>query len=121
MSGLPLAIKAAAAALLVVSIWRALYGPPPEQRSVVFARLWAVIAGTLYLAGVFALADGRNGAWLLLIAGVVALCMAFWHARGDDEEDGGDGGHGPGDDTGPIDWDRFDRARREWDRPRVPA
>lgn len=118
MSGLPLAIKAAAAALLVVSIWRALYGPPPEQRSVLFARVWALIAGTLYLAGVFALADGRRGAWLLLIAGVVALCMAFWHARGDDGEDDGPD---PGDDTGPIDWDQFDRARRDWDRPRVPA
>jgi hypothetical protein len=118
MSGLPLAIKAAATALLVVSIWRALYGPPPAHRSVVFARLWGAIAGTLYLAGIFALADDRSGAWLLLIAGVVALCMAFWHARGDD---GPDGGNGPGDDTGPIDWDQFDRARRDWDRPRLPA
>ena len=118
MSGLPLAIKAASAALLVVSIWRALYGPPPEQRSVAFARAWGAIAGALYLAGVVALADGRSGAWLLLIAGVVALCLAFWHARGADGEDGGEG---PGDDTGPIDWDQFDRARRAWDRPRMPA
>ena len=121
MSGLPLAIKAGVTALLVVSIWRALYGPPPDRRNILVARLWGATAGTLYLAGIFALAEDQEGAWLLLIAGVVALCMAFWHAR-DDDDDGGGGGGDPGDDTpGPIDWDQFDRARREWDRPRVPA
>ncbi|HEV2811974.1 MAG TPA: hypothetical protein VGW10_01875 [Solirubrobacteraceae bacterium] len=119
MSGLPLAIKAAVAAVMVVSIWRALYGPPPEHRDLTVARLWGLTAFILYVSGIVALADGRAGAWLLLIAGVVALCMAFWHARGDD---GGGGGGDPGDDdTGPIDWDQFDRARREWDQPRVPA
>lgn len=118
MSGLPLAIKAAAAAVLVVSIWRAVYGPPPRQRDIAVARLWGLTAAVLYSGGIFAIADERAGAWLLLIAGVVALCMAFWHARGDDGDDPGDD---PGDDTGPIDWDRFDRARRDWDRPRVPA
>jgi hypothetical protein len=119
MSGLPLAIKAAVAAVLVVSIWRALYGPPPEHRDLTVAKLWGLTAGILYLSGIFALADDRAGAWLLLIAGVVALCMAFWHARGNDD-DGGGGGD-PGDETGPIDWDQFDRARRDWDRPRIPA
>ena len=109
MSGLPLAIKAAVAAVLVVSIWRALYGPPPEYRDLTVAKLWGLTAGILYLSGIFALADERAGAWLLLIAGVVALCMAFWHARGNDD-DGGGGGD-PGDETGPIDWDR----------PRMPA
>src|ERR671916_671451 len=110
MSGLPLAIKAAAAAVLLVSIWRALYGPPPEHRDIAVARLWGVTAGILYFGGIFAIADDRAGAWLLLIAGVVALCMAFWHARDDEDDDGGGGGE-PGDDTGPIDWDRFDHAR----------
>ena len=119
MSGLPLAIKAAVAAVMVVSIWRALYGPPPERRDITIARLWGLTAGILYAGGIFAVAEERAGAWLLLLGGVVALCMAFWHARGDDG--GGGGGSDPGDDTGPIDWDRFDRARREWDRPRVPA
>ena len=119
MSGLPLAIKAAVAAVMVVSIWRALYGPPPEHRDIVIARLWGLTAAILYLGGIFALVAARSAAWVLLIGGVGALCMAFWHARGDDGGD--DPGDGPGDDTGPIDWDRFDRARREWDRPRVPA
>jgi hypothetical protein len=118
MSGLPLAIKAAATAVLVVSMWRALYGPPPEHRDIVVARLWALTALVLYAGGIYALLDERDGAWLLFIAGVISLCMAFWHARGDD---GGEGGDGPGDDTGPLDWDRFDRARREWERPGVPA
>ncbi len=120
MSGLPLAIKAAVAAVMVVSIWRALYGPPPERRDIVVARLWAATSAILYAGAIFALADERPGAWLLLLAGVVALCMAFWHARGDDGGDD-DNGDDHGDDTGPIDWDQFDRARREWDHPRVPA
>ena len=118
MSGLPLAIKAAVAAILFVSIWRALYGPPPAQKDLVVARIWALIALMLYLSGIFSLADGRSVASFLVMAGVVAMCMAFWHARGDD---GGGGGGDSGDDTGPIDWDQFDRARRAWDRPRVPA
>ena len=119
MSGLPLAMKAAAAAVLVVSIWRAVYGPPPRQRDIAVARLWGLTAAVLYAGGIFAIADDRAGAWLLLIAGVVALCMAFWHARGDDG--GGGGGGDPGGDTGPIDCHQSDRAPREWDRPRVPA
>ncbi len=119
MSGLPLAIKAAVAAVLVVSIWRSLYGPPPAQRDMTIAKLWGAAAAVLYCAGIGAIALGRPGAWLLLMAGAVALCMAFWHARGDDG--GGGGGGDSGDDTGPIDWDRFDRARREWDRPRLPV
>ena len=120
MSGLPLAIKVAVAAVLVVSIWRSLYGPPPEHRDVAIAKLWGVTAAVLYFGGIAAIAAGREPAWLLLMAGAVALCFAFWHARGDD--DGGGGGGDPGDDTpGPIDWDQFDRARLDWDRPRVPA
>jgi hypothetical protein len=105
--------------VMMVSIWRALYGPPPDHRDIAVARIWGLTAAVLYVVGIFALAEQRPGAWLLLIAGVVALCMAFWHARGDD---GGGGGDDSGDDTpGPIDWDRFDRARREWDRPRISA
>ena len=119
MSALPLAIKAAMAVVLLASIWRAFFGPPPEERDMGVARMWGVTAGVLYLAGIYALVDDRQAAPMLVGAGVVALCMAFWHARGDD--DGGGGGGEDDDDTGPIDWDRFDRARRDWERPRVPA
>lgn len=119
MSGLPVAIKVAVAAVMVVSIWRALYGPPPDHRDLAIARLWGATAAVLYLGGIFAVAEQRDIAWVLLIGGVVALCMAFWYARGDDG--GGGGGGESGDDTGPIDWDRFDRARRDWERPRVAA
>ena len=119
MSGLPLAIKVAVAAVLVLSIWRSLYGPPPDQRDMGTAKLWGATAAVLYFCGIVAIAAGRETAWVLLLAGAVALCAAFWHARGDD--DGGGGGD-PGDDApGPIDWDQFDRARRDWDRPHVPA
>ena len=117
-AALPLAIKAAVAAVLLVSIWRALYGPPPQQRDLTVARLWGATAALLYFGGFYTLIESRAGSWLLLMAGAVAMCKAFWHARGDDGWDEGDDGW---DDTGPIDWDRFDRARREWDRPRIPA
>ena len=119
MSALPLAMKVAMAVVLMASMWRAFFGPPPDQRDMVVARLWGATSAILYLVGVYALADGREAAPLLLAAGVVALCMAYWHARGDDG--GGGGGGEDDDDNGPIDWDRFDRARRDWDKPRVPA
>lgn len=121
MSGLPLAIKVAVATVMVVSIWRALYGPPPDHRDVTVARLWGITAAVLYTGSIVAVAEQRQFiAWLLLIAGVVSLCMAFYYARGDDDGGGG-GGDDSGDDIGPIDWDRFDRARRQWERPRVAA
>ena len=115
MSLLPLVIKAAMVAFLAASIWWAFFGPPPDQRDMGTAKLWAATSGVLYLAGVYALFDDRPSAWWLVGMGVVALCLAFWHGRGED-----DGGWGDdGDDDGPIDWDQFDRARRDWDRPLV--
>ncbi len=118
MPALPFALKAVFATLLVVSIWRAFYGPPPEQRDPTLARLWGVTSALLYVGAIYALANAQSIAPLLFGAGVVALCTAVWHTRGDD---GGGGGGDTGDDTGPIDWDRFDRARGEWERPRAPA
>ena len=119
MTALPVAIKVTMAVVLGASMWRAFFGPPPDQKDLVVARLWGGTSAILYVAGIYALADERDFAPLLLAAGVVALCMAFWHSRGDDG--GGGGGGEDDDDNGPIDWDRFDRARREWDKPHVPA
>ena len=116
MVALPLVIKSGMVLLLGVCIWRAFYGPPPDQRDMGTAKLWGATSGVLYLAGVYALFSDRSSAWLLVGAGVLALCLAFWHARGDD---GGGGGGDSDDGDGPIDWDQFDRARREWDRPLV--
>jgi hypothetical protein len=119
MAALPLLAKAAMGAFLLASIWWAFFGPPPDRRDMGTARLWGVTSGILYLAGVYALFDNRGIAPLLVGAGVIALCLAFWHARGDD---GGGGGWDDDDDgDGPIDWDRFDRARRDWDRPLIGA
>ena len=118
MTALPLVIKAAISAALLVSIWRAFVGPPPDHRDVGTARLWGATAGILYVAGVYALAIGHDTAPFLVGTGIFALCLAFWHARGDDG--GGGGGGGEDDDgDGPLDWDRFDRERRDWERPLV--
>ena len=114
MSSLPLLMKAAMGAFLLASIWWAFLGPPPDRRDLGTAKLWGATAGILYLAGAYALAFGRAGAVILVGGGVLALCLAFWHARGDD---GGGGGGDDDDGDPPIDWDRFDRARRDWDRP----
>ena len=119
MAALPLLAKAAMGAFLLASIWWAFFGPPPDRRDMGSARLWGLTSGILYIAGVYALFDHRGIAPLLVGAGIVALCLAFWHARGDD---GGGGGWDDDDDgDGPIDWDRFDRARRDWDRPYIGA
>jgi hypothetical protein len=118
MAALPLLAKAAMGAFLLASIWWAFFGPPPDQRDLGTAKLWGATSGVLYLAGLYALVADRGSAPILVGAGVVALCLAFWHARGDD---GGGGGWDDGDDDGPIDWDRFDRERRDWERPVVGA
>ena len=118
MSVLPLAIKAAMVVFLAASVWWAVFGPPPDQRDLGTAKLWAATSGVLYLAGIYALFDDRPSAWWLVGMGVVALCLAFWHARGDD---GGGGGWDSDDGDGPLDWDEFDRLRRDWDRPLVPS
>ena len=118
MAALPLLVKAAMGALLLASIWWAFFGPPPEERDMGTARLWAATSGVLYLTGLYALFSERDIAPLLVGAGVFALCLAFWHARGDD---GGGGGWDDDDGDGPIDWDRFDRERRDWERPLIGA
>ena len=113
-----LLIKAAMGAFLVASIWWAFFGPPPDRRDVGSARLWGLTSMVFWVAAVYALALGRPSAVALVGAGVLTLCVAFWHARGDDGGGGGwDGDDDDGD--GPLDWDEFDRARREWDRPLI--
>lgn len=114
MAALPLLLKAAVGAVVLASIWWAVLGPPPDRRDVGTAKLWGATSGILSLAGLYALVADRGSAPVLAGASVIALSLAFWHARGDD---GGGGGWDDGDDTpGPLDWDRFDRERRDWER-----
>lgn len=118
MSALPLVLKAAMALILMAAIWRAFFGAPPSKPDQGTARVWGITAGLLYMAALYAILADHAAAGILVGAGVVALCLAFWHGRGG-EDDGGWGDDG--DDDGPIDWDRFDRERRDWDRPLVGA
>ncbi|HYF25424.1 MAG TPA: hypothetical protein VD931_06765 [Baekduia sp.] len=73
-----------------------------------------------------------TGAWYdvampagALLSGLLLLRMLHLpHGGGEDDDSGGPGHGGPDrpDDPGPpADWDAFDRARRSWERPRVPA
>jgi hypothetical protein len=116
----PLLLKAATGVFLMASVWWAFFGPPPDRRDLGSARLWGLTSAVFWIAAAYAMALGRPAAYLLLPAGVFTLCLAFWHARGDD---GGGGGWDDNDDDGdgPLDWDEFDRARRDWDRPLVGA
>ena len=116
LAALPLFAKAAMGVLIVASIWWAFFGPPPDRRDLGTAKLWGFTSAVLYATGLYALVSGRPIAPVLIAAGVLSLCLAFWHARGDD---GGGGGWDDDDGDGPIDWDRFDRERGDWDRPLV--
>ena len=115
---LPVIVKVAMGALLMASIWWAFLGPPPDRRDVGSAKLWGLTSCVFWIAAIYALARDRSSASLLLGAGILTLCVAFWHARGDD---GGGGGWDDDDGDGPLDWDEFDRARRDWDRPLIGA
>ena len=119
MAAVPLLAKAAMGAFVLATIWWAVFGPPPDRRDVGLARLWAITSLVLYVTGLYAWLSGQAIGPVLVGAGVLALCLAFWHARGDDG--GGGGGDDDDDGDGPIDWDRFDRARRDWDRPLVSS
>jgi hypothetical protein len=116
MAALPLLAKAAMGTFLLASIWWSFFGPPPDRKDIGTAKLWGLTSGVLYLTGIYALVSGHAVAPVLVAAGVLALCLAFWHARGDD---GGGGGGDDDDGDGPIDWDRFDSERRDWDRPLI--
>jgi hypothetical protein len=118
MTALPLVLKAAMTIILMAAIWRAFFGAPPRKPDPSTARFWGITAGVLYLAALYAILADHAAAGVLVGGGVVALCLAFWHGRGEDDGGGGDDGD---DGDGPIDWDRFDRARRDWDRPLVGA
>ena len=112
-------IKAAMGAFLVASVWWAAFGPPPDRRDVGSAKLWGLTSVVFWTGAVYAEAVDRPIAVVLVIAGAITLCVAVWHARGDDGGGGWDDDDDGGD--GPLDWDEFDRARREWDRPLVSS
>ena len=129
MIALPLLLKTAIAAVLIGSLARAFLGKPASTEHRGWAR--ALLAGTAvcYCAGaalVLGVGASVPGS-LVVMLGIETACLAAWLVRAlpdgpehDDDEDGGGGwGRGPWRPIPPIDWDAFDRARREWDRPLV--
>jgi len=125
VSRLSLEVEVLLAGLLFGSLWFAFLGPPPRRRASSGAVAAVGGLGVAICLGGLVLAHLSPGvAGLSLAVGVGALCFAGWLGRG-----GGGGGGGGGGDDGPgpphngpgLDWDAFDRARRDWDRPRTPA
>ena len=112
-------------ALMAASV-RAFLGTPPKRRAR-FVPL-ALAAAALAYAGAVVLghtSDERAVAALLAAGGVLLSCLAGWYARAGD----GGGGSGPEDEPpdeppdDPVDWDRFERAFRDYvaERDREPA
>src|SRR3954470_18922199 len=124
MSSLPLAAKAALAAVLLASIVRGFAGRParcPRPRA---ARGLLLLAFGAYALIVPALAFGWAplGA-ALAMTGVELACCSAWLERGsarDDDDDGDDRRHRP-QRPSPVgwDWDEFDRVRRAWEQERT--
>lgn len=126
MSAVPLEVKAAIAAVLILALARAFLGTPSHRVHERLAKTLVWLAICLYLLSGEALLQGEDGmAGAFVVCGVEALCLAAWVGRRRDDGDGGDegGGGGGGDEPeppGPIDWDAFDRARAGW-RPHEPV
>jgi len=96
--------------------------PTPELRRLLVAAL------TLYAVGGVAIVDGRPTlAVAAFAAGVIASAFAAWLSRGSDQDEP-PGGSEPSDRTPPdpdgmpeIDWDQFERERRNWARRQQPT
>lgn len=121
MPDLPVILKLVIAAEILLSVLAAGFGTPPRRRD---GRGWEVLF-LLGAAGAAAAAVALHAAHhflslkLALAVGVECLCALTWLGRADRPDDDDDDGGGDGFGTPPPDWDGFDRARREWERPRV--
>ena len=116
---MPAAPKIALAVLLAASILRAFFGPPPPRSRGALAPAAAAAGFLSYgLALGLALAGHQTAACFCLIAGVEALCLAVWLARGGDDRDDFD--EPVPEPDPPVDWAAFDRERTHWGRPRQP-
>jgi hypothetical protein len=125
---LPLLLKAAVATVLAISILRGFAGPPAPARHPAITRLMLLAAAALYVGATSTLLGGHEQlAAVLAMMGVEVACACAWLARARDDGGGGGGGGRRGDGGRPlpggpgIDWEAFDRARMEWERPRTPA
>lgn len=139
MAHVPLWVRCAFAAALVLTMALAFWGRPPRRRP--RAVMWRGLAGigaVFYITGCgVLLLDQAVISAALVGIGVEALSVVAWLGRGLGEEDDGGGGDGDGDDPDagdrdgdggpPQDW-RFDErafwdyvARRERDRRREPV
>ncbi len=109
-----LLVKAAVAAALALVLARAFMGPPPRR----LRPLLTLICGFVGLIGypiavLVAAARHPQPASILLGVAVAFMAVAFWSARGRNDDGGDDGGDDP---EPPVDWEAFDRERERWER-----
>lgn len=108
-----LLVKAAVAAALALVLARAFMGPPPRR----LRPLLTLICGFFGLIGypiavLVAAARHPQLASILLGVAVAFMAVAFWAARGHNDDGGDDGDEGP---EPPVDWEAFDRERERWE------
>ncbi len=125
---LPLWLKLALVAELGLSVLAAAVGRAP-RRPVRVALRRALVMGAVCVAigaGIARLQEVPAGEKLLLFLAVELMCAWAWFRRAPRREDGGGGDDGGGGGPEPpvvpppgYDWNDFDRARRDWERPRV--
>jgi hypothetical protein len=125
MTALPMEARAAVAAILLISILRAFRGVPAGTPRLWLARQLIFMAIALEALTIVALVAGQPllGA-ALAAAGVETACLSAWLglASGGPPDSGEDDDEPEPVPPGPdIDWDEFDRARRDWDRPLAPV
>lgn len=110
----------AVAVVLVASLARAAFGPPPAQPDPLASAGW-LIAGLLFLALALAEAGAQPWGFVMNGAAVIALAVAGWWMRAPREDGGDEPGPEPAEPEPGPDWNDFDRLRAGWDRPRVPT
>lgn len=121
MSAAPPVLDAAIAALLLASIGRAFFGPPPDRSDLLAAAAW-MLAGATLLGFVLIAGHAARPRDLLAAGGVEAICVAGWRLRQASRGGGGGDSDPAPEGDPPVDWDEFDRARAGWrPRPRDPA